>query len=81
MPPISCDTFVDGLGDYVDGALAKERQSELEQHAAACPRCMEFMLQYTRVGPLVRKATDVPMPTDVQARLRRLVSRASRSRR
>jgi anti-sigma factor RsiW len=37
--PISCETAVQRLWDYLDGGLAVPARAEVEAHLAACERC------------------------------------------
>jgi len=80
MVELSCQRFADLLGDYVDGALADVDRDAMEAHCVACESCRAFVADYERVPGVVRKATDVSMPSEAKARLRRLLSRAWRHR-
>jgi anti-sigma factor RsiW len=80
MGDLSCQNFVDLLGDYVDGRVPNAELAAMGVHRLACASCRELQSEYERVPGLVRQATDVAMPRGARARLRRLLSRAWRRR-
>jgi anti-sigma factor RsiW len=80
MGDLSCERFVDLMGDYVEGVLPPEERQTMDQHLLSCGRCSELLADYKRIPAVVRRATDIAMPVAAQARLRRLLSRAWRSR-
>jgi anti-sigma factor RsiW len=80
MADLSCDRVVDLLGDYCEQVLASEERRAVDAHLVVCRRCGDALAEYQRIPALVRRATDVLMPVAAQARLRRLLSRAWRSR-
>jgi anti-sigma factor RsiW len=75
MGDLSCERFTELVGDHVEGVLSADERCAMEAHLLACPRCRELLEQYTRVGDVVRGATDVRMPLGARARLRRVLSR------
>jgi len=81
MADLTCDRCAELLGDYVEGRLASEVVGALEAHVEACGTCAILVRDYRAIPALVRGATDVPMPHDVQARLRRLLALAWRKTR
>jgi anti-sigma factor RsiW len=78
MADLTCDRCVELLGDYVDGRLAADVVGALEQHVASCAACAALVRDYRAIPGLVRDATDVHMPHDVEMRLRRLLAVAWR---
>jgi len=77
---LSCERCVDLFGEYAERALSPEAVDEMTVHLRACPACVEALAQYERVPGLIRRATDVPMPRDVRARLRRALGLVWRRR-
>lgn len=65
----NCRTTVDLLAAFVDGALSAEEERALRDHLADCPRCVEFLESYRATTRILRDATDVQMPPDVESRL------------
>jgi anti-sigma factor RsiW len=57
-----CSECVALLGDYLDGALEKERAAALEQHLSRCMPCVTFVRTYKKSSVLAREklATDMP---------------------
>jgi anti-sigma factor RsiW len=72
MVDITCERWSDLLGGYVDGALEPDASAAVEAHAASCAACHRFLEGYLAVPGLVRRATDVPIPPEVRARLAKL---------
>ncbi len=62
------------VGDHVEGILPIAERAAFDAHLRACARCRDLLDGYVRVGGVVRRATDVPMPLGARARLRRLLS-------
>jgi anti-sigma factor RsiW len=68
--PIVCASGVDQLMDFLEGVLPAEAQTALEQHVARCPRCTAFVVSYKATPRILRDATAVPLPADVEAALK-----------
>ncbi len=81
MGNVSCKHFVDQMGDYVEGILPSDQRLAMDAHRIGCPQCRGLLADYERIPGVVRRATDVVMPLDARARLRRFLSRARGSRR
>jgi anti-sigma factor RsiW len=64
-----CRTTIDLLGAFVDGALSTEEEQALRDHWAACPRCVEFIESYRGTSRVIREATNVEVPPDIEDRL------------
>jgi hypothetical protein len=75
MRELSCPRFIDRLGDYVEGILPPAEVASMDAHRAGCASCRDLLAEYRRVPGVVRRATDVGMPTGARARLHRLLSR------
>ena len=69
MNDIVCVSGVELLMEYTEGALAPDVRAAIEAHVAACPRCEAFMTSYREVPRIVRDATRIEMPTDLEASL------------
>jgi anti-sigma factor RsiW len=65
--------------EYMEGALAPDVRAAIEAHVAACPRCEAFIESYRHTPRIVRDATRIEMPDDLEASLI-AVLRASRGR-
>jgi anti-sigma factor RsiW len=81
MADVTCDRCTELLGDYVEGRLAQEVLGAVEGHVASCAACAALVRDYQAIPGLVRGATDVSMPHEVEMRLRRLLALAWRERR
>jgi anti-sigma factor RsiW len=67
---IVCASGVDLLTDYLEGVLPPEVNAALEAHVAGCERCTAFVASYRETPRILRHATAIAMPSDVQASLR-----------
>ncbi len=65
----NCRTTIDLLAAFVDGALSGEEQQALQAHIAHCPRCVEFLESYRAASRIIREATKVEVPAEIQERL------------
>lgn len=65
----NCRTTIDLLAALVDGALSTEEESALAAHLADCPRCVEFLASYRGTSRIIREATKVDVPPDIEERL------------
>ena len=72
MEDLTCERWSELLRGYVDGALALDDRAAVEVHAASCAACHQFLEDYLAVPGLVRRATDVSIPSDVRRRLAKL---------
>ena len=69
MKDIVCASGVELLMEYMEGALAPDLRAAIEAHVAACPRCEAFIASYGATPRIVREATRVEMPADLEASL------------
>jgi anti-sigma factor RsiW len=64
--------------EYLEGVLSPEVNAALEAHVGACERCTAFVASYRETPRILRSATTVELPADIQeslhAFLRRLQS-------
>jgi anti-sigma factor RsiW len=65
----NCRTTVELMAAFVDGALTDDEEQALRAHLAECPRCIEFLESYRGTSRVIRDATDIALPPDVEERL------------
>jgi anti-sigma factor RsiW len=65
----NCRTTVELLAAFVDGTLPVAEEHALRAHLADCPRCVEFLESYRATARIIRDATDIEMPPDIESRL------------
>ena len=70
MKEIVCSSGVDLLMDYLEGMLPADLRSALDAHVAGCPRCVAFIASYRETPRILREATGIALPADLQASLR-----------
>ena len=70
MKDIVCVSGIELLMEYMEGALASDVAAAIEAHVAACPRCEAFIASYLEMPRIVRDATRIEMPADLEASLR-----------
>ena len=56
--------------DYLEGVLPPEVSAALEAHVAGCERCTAFVASYRDTPRILRSATAIDLPSDVQDSLR-----------
>ena len=64
-----CAEFESILADYIDGTLGATERAAVEQHAAACPACSEFMADVTGGARFLARAADVEAPAALITRI------------
>jgi anti-sigma factor RsiW len=69
MKDIVCVSGVELLMEYMEGALAPDVRAAIEAHVAACPRCEAFIASYREMPRIVRDATRIEMPAELEASL------------
>ena len=69
MKDIACVSGVELLMDYMEGALAPDVHAAIDAHVAGCPRCVAFIASYRETPRIVRDATALSMPADLQRSL------------
>lgn len=74
MNPIACASGVDLLMDFLEGVLPAELTAALEHHVAGCPRCAAFVASYQATPRILRDATAVALPPEVETSLRAFLS-------
>ena len=69
MKDIVCVSGVELLMEYLEGTLASDVRAAIEAHVAGCPRCEAFIASYGAVPRIMRDATRIEMPADLEASL------------
>jgi anti-sigma factor RsiW len=65
----NCRTTIELLAALVDSALSSEEESALQAHMKKCDRCVEFLASYRGTSRIIRVATEVAIPPDVEERI------------
>lgn len=66
---VTCKTFLDELGSYIDEDLADELRVQVEAHLAKCPDCWVIFDETKRTMEISRSVECHPLPDDVRQRL------------
>ena len=69
MTDLACATGVELLMDYLEGVLPPDVTAALEAHVAGCDRCTAFVASYQATPRILRDATRVTMPKDLEESL------------
>jgi anti-sigma factor RsiW len=69
MKDIVCVSGVELLMEYLEGTLAPDMRAAIEAHVAGCPRCEAFIASYRAMPRIVRDATRIEMPPDLETSL------------
>ena len=69
MTEIVCASGVELLMDYLEGVLPPDVQIALDRHVAGCPRCAAFVESYRHTPRILREASVVALPSDIEASL------------
>ena len=75
MNEIVCASGVELLMDYLEGVLPPEVNAALEAHVACCERCAAFVASYQETPRILRGATVIALPADVQESLHAFLRR------
>ena len=73
MTDVVCASGVELLMDYLEGTLPAHVRTDLEAHVAACPRCTAFVASYRETPRILREASAVTLPPDLEASLLRFL--------
>jgi anti-sigma factor (TIGR02949 family) len=68
---LRCVDFVEVVTEWLEGAMSEERRSEVEEHLAICPHCLEYVGQMRATTRLLRQLADDDAPDDSHQRLLR----------
>jgi anti-sigma factor RsiW len=69
MTDIACVSGVELLTEYLEGTLAPDVRATLDAHVAGCSRCKAFVASFTEAPRILRNATAIEMPPDLEASL------------
>ena len=69
MKEIVCTSGVELIMEYLEGQLAPDLHAAVDTHVASCPRCVAFIASYRETSRILRDATKVEMPADLEASL------------
>ena len=69
MTHVACASGVDSLMDFIEGVLPPDVKAALEEHVAGCERCTAFVASYHATPRILRNATAVTLPADIEASL------------
>ena len=70
MTPVACSSGVELLMDFIEGVLPPDVSAALEAHVAGCARCAAFVASYQATPRILRDATTVTLPADIEASLK-----------
>lgn len=70
MMEIVCVSGVELLMDYLEDVLPPDVRAAVDAHVAGCPRCVAFIASYRATPRILREATAMEMPADLQESLR-----------
>lgn len=70
MTPVACVSGVELLMDFIEGVLPPDVSAALEAHVAGCARCAAFVASYQATPRILRDATAVTLPADIEASLK-----------
>jgi anti-sigma factor RsiW len=75
---MTCEVYQDLVAAHVDGALSATEYHEVEQHLASCASCQQLFAEESRFHPaFAARQLIVPVPTDVEQRLRTVLRKES----
>jgi anti-sigma factor RsiW len=66
---MKCAEFESTLADYLDGTLGDAGRAALEQHAASCAGCREFMREVTGAVAFLKRAEEIEPPETLITRI------------
>jgi anti-sigma factor RsiW len=72
---VACANGVDRLMDFLEGTLPAPHRATLDVHLQGCARCVAFVKSYLATPGILRAATQVEMPDEARASLRRFLAR------
>ena len=70
-----CNELAALLADFVEHHLPPDVHENLQQHLAACPRCLTQLKTYESTVSLLRSIRDEDLPPELRCTLRAFVSR------
>ncbi len=82
MPKLTCQEFIDFVGEYMEGELSGAELLRFQRPLEICPYCVDYLASYERTvrsGKAAFQDPDGPVPTEVPEELVRAIQ-ASRRR-
>jgi anti-sigma factor RsiW len=73
MTDVVCASGVGMLMDYLEGTLSAAVRADLEGHVAGCARCTAFVASYRETPRILREASSVTQPADLEVSLLRFL--------
>jgi anti-sigma factor RsiW len=73
MKEVACISGVELLMDFLEGTLPPDVRAALEAHVAECERCAAFVASYCETPRILRDATTMTLPDDIEASLKAFV--------
>ena len=70
MTHVACASGVELLMDFIEGVLPADVSTALEAHVAGCARCAAFVASYQATPRILRHATEVTLPPDIETSLK-----------
>lgn len=71
---MTCRELAILLIDYVSGELSAEHRERLDHHLKLCPPCVTYVKTYTLTIELTRQLPDAPLPPQLVAKLKIMLS-------
>jgi anti-sigma factor RsiW len=62
LPELRCVEFVEFVTEWEHGALRDDLRSEMEEHLALCPDCVDYVRQLRAAVGMLRGALDEAPP-------------------
>jgi anti-sigma factor RsiW len=69
LSPVVCSSGVALLADYLEGVLPESERVAIDVHLAGCPRCQAFVASYRATPRILRDATAVAVPPELERSL------------
>ena len=66
MTESTCASGVELLMDYLEDAVSGDVREAIRSHVSGCPRCVAFLESYRATPQVLRDATAVEMPMELQ---------------
>ena len=67
-PTIRCVDFVEHVTEWEQGGLSEDVRSEVEEHLALCPDCVDYVQQLRATVSMLRGAMDEAPPPQARSR-------------
>jgi anti-sigma factor RsiW len=71
---MTCRELFERLSEYVDGELSQEICTEIRNHMDGCDPCVNFARTLKKTADLCRRLPSRPIPPEVAADLRAVLS-------